>query len=204
MWKSLGSANCAIWNLSAVRVGYKLLQKKRAQNRPMMDPEVYAMQNLSVDQTTVEQPETSIESGAAQDDMNIFVKTLTGKTITLCVGSNCTVSELNSKIKEREGVEAHEQRLTYAGSLLYDGTRISDYGVRCGSTIDLALGVRGGIKHSRIEPTLRLLAEKFNCDRLVCRKCFARLGKRATNCRKRKCGHSNQLRVKHELGKYGH
>ncbi|KAK3375480.1 ribosomal L40e family-domain-containing protein [Podospora didyma] len=40
------------------------------------------------------------------------------------------------------------------------------------------------------------LASRFNCDKQICRKCYARLPPRATNCRKRKCGHTNQLRPK--------
>ncbi|KAI0400040.1 ribosomal L40e family-domain-containing protein [Xylaria palmicola] len=47
-----------------------------------------------------------------------------------------------------------------------------------------------------IEPSLKALASRFNCDKSICRKCYARLPPRATNCRKRKCGHTNQLRPK--------
>ena len=50
--------------------------------------------------------------------------------------------------------------------------------------------LRGGI----IEPSLKVLASKYNCDKQICRKCYARLPPRATNCRKRGCGHSSQLR----------
>jgi large subunit ribosomal protein L40e len=52
------------------------------------------------------------------------------------------------------------------------------------------LRLRGGI----IEPSLKVLASKYNCDKQICRKCYARLPPRATNCRKRSCGHSSQLR----------
>lgn len=55
--------------------------------------------------------------------------------------------------------------------------------------------LKGGI----IEPNLLNLARKNNCDKMVCRKCYARLHPRAKNCRKRKCGHSNHLRVKKKL-----
>lgn len=51
-----------------------------------------------------------------------------------------------------------------------------------------------------IEPSLLALARKYNCDKKVCRRCYARLPMRATNCRKKKCGHSNQLRLKKKLG----
>jgi ribosomal protein L40E len=52
------------------------------------------------------------------------------------------------------------------------------------------LSLRGGL----IEPSLKVLASKYNCDKQICRKCYARLPPRATNCRKRSCGHSSQLR----------
>ncbi|KAL6836866.1 60S ribosomal protein L40 [Trichoderma sp. SZMC 28015] len=63
------------------------------------------------------------------------------------------------------------------------------------STLHLVLRLRGGV----IEPSLKVLASKFNCDKMICRKCYARLPPRATNCRKRKCGHTNQLRPKKKL-----
>lgn len=57
------------------------------------------------------------------------------------------------------------------------------------------LRLRGGV----IEPSLQVLARKYNCDKVICRKCYARLHPRAVNCRKKKCGHSNQLRPKKKL-----
>ncbi|KAI8463352.1 MAG: hypothetical protein J3K34DRAFT_372665, partial [Monoraphidium minutum] len=50
-----------------------------------------------------------------------------------------------------------------------------------------------------IEPSLQILARKYNQDKVICRKCYARLHPRAKNCRKKKCGHSNQLRPKKKL-----
>ncbi len=47
-----------------------------------------------------------------------------------------------------------------------------------------------------MDPTIAAVAKKFNCDKKVCRKCYATLPLKATNCRKRKCGHSNQIRLK--------
>ena len=46
------------------------------------------------------------------------------------------------------------------------------------------------------DPTLCALAKAKNCDKMICRKCYARLPLRATNCRKKKCGHTNDLRIK--------
>ncbi|KAK1380362.1 hypothetical protein POM88_027106 [Heracleum sosnowskyi] len=55
----------------------------------------------------------------------------------------------------------------------------------------------------RIDPNLLVLAQKHNQKKMICRKCYARLDIRAKNCRKKKCGHSNQLRPKSVLDSKG-
>ena len=50
-----------------------------------------------------------------------------------------------------------------------------------------------------IEPTLKTLAESYNSKKMVCRKCYARLDIRAKKCRKNKCGHSTDIRIKKKL-----
>ncbi len=51
------------------------------------------------------------------------------------------------------------------------------------------------------DPSLECLAKENICEKKICRKCYARLPARAKNCRKKKCGHSNQLRPKKKLRK---
>lgn len=55
--------------------------------------------------------------------------------------------------------------------------------------------------NNMIEPSLLSLAQSYRTDKKVCRVCYARLPKNAHNCRKRACGHSNQLRQKKQLKK---
>ncbi|AYV83287.1 MAG: hypothetical protein Hyperionvirus5_93 [Hyperionvirus sp.] len=94
----------------------------------------------------------SIQCNYAGGDLQIFVKTLTGKTITLDCSSYDLIYNIKQMIQKREGIPVDDLRVVFAGKQLEDENRMCDYNIQTNSTFHVTLKLRGG---GEIDPSLK-------------------------------------------------
>jgi ubiquitin len=87
--------------------------------------------------------------------MQLFVKTLTGKTVSIEVEEGESIEDVKAKIAEKEGIPPEQQRLIFGGQQLQDAKTLDDYNVGDDATLHLVLRLRGGISGGKIMTALK-------------------------------------------------
>ena len=124
----------------------------------------------------------------------LYVRLPEGRTVSLETSDLSTVKDLQSRLESTENLSFENLKIFQNSKVLSD----SDI-LELGSTLEVQMGLLGGVGASGIPDHLRDLAMKYKCNKMICRKCYARLPASAHNCRKRKCGHCANIRPKKKI-----
>lgn len=130
--------------------------------------------------------------------MQVYFRQPGGETISLHTNSSCSIQELKEQINSVTQIPIDCQRLNFCAKELEEGS-LEENNVLDGCFVELNLRLLGGAMASEMPDHLKQLASKYRVDKMICRKCYARLPLKAYNCRKRKCGHCPNIRPKKKI-----
>uniref|UniRef100_A0A5F9DE80 Ubiquitin-ribosomal protein eL40 fusion protein n=1 Tax=Oryctolagus cuniculus TaxID=9986 RepID=A0A5F9DE80_RABIT len=115
--------------------------------------------------------------------IQFFVKIMMGKIITLNTESSKAIKNVKAKLQDKEGISHNQTAI------------LCQYNVQKETTLHLMLYLQGGI----IKPSLCQLAQNYNCDKMICHKCYVRLHPGAINRLKKKCGHHDLVKLTNKI-----
>ena len=101
-------------------------------------------------------PDDDDEHPDDEEGMQIFVKTPTGKTITLDVEASDLIATIKTLVKNKEGIPKVQQRLLFMDQQLEDSCTLSDYNILQNNILTLLLGIKGGAKRGRLSEPHRI------------------------------------------------